>query len=186
MSYMVMTEIKAIKGAKLLFGVVHEDHRGTFTETHKDSDMKTFGLPERFVQSNVSISKKGVIRGLHAQKVNPQGKLIRCLSGKILDVIVDARPDSPTFGAIFQQHLGGDKTRDLAIYAPPGCLHGFCAIEDNSTVLYHCTTEYDPVSDGGVSPFDPRLNIQWPVNPELVSAKDLRLSSWVDYVHSLK
>lgn len=146
---------------------VYEDERGWFTECHR----KAWDLPE-FVQDNCSSSRPGVVRGLHFQTRNPQGKLVRCLAGQILDVALDLRMGSPTYGQweMFQLHPEGD-----SVYIPPGFAHGFIAI-DRSILFYKCTTEYDGASDGGINPLDLSLRLPWAArSPLILSDKDRAL-----------
>jgi len=182
----LLTAETAVKDCLIVLSDIHTDQRGSFSELFRASGAKAIGLPQFFDQQNVSVSKKNTIRGLHGQVNKPQGKLVNCLQGKIWDVCVDARPRSPTYGKWTAVELGVESNTQVGLYIPPGCLHGFAALEDNSVVHYLCTTEYDHASDGGVSCFDPTLNIPWPVNPEHVSAKDARLPSWLDYLNSLR
>nr|WP_325265933.1 dTDP-4-dehydrorhamnose 3,5-epimerase [uncultured Rhizobium sp.] len=150
------------------------DSRGYFSETfRKDEFLKNVGDIE-FVQDNQSLSaEKGTIRGLHFQ-LDPraQGKLVRCLSGAILDVAVDIRKGSPTYG----QHVKAELTADNGhqLWVPPGFAHGFCTIEPNSIISYKVTDYYSPEHDRGLLWNDPELGIEWPVDAEaaVLSAKD--------------
>jgi dTDP-4-dehydrorhamnose 3,5-epimerase len=159
---------------------MHRDERGYFAETMHEREMAELGLP-RFVQENQSLSMdKNVLRGLHAQKPpNTQAKLVRVLQGKILDVAVDVRPNSKTFG----QHVSAvlEATGDITLmYVPAGFLHGFCTLTENTIVLYKTSDFYAPGSEVGVSWNDPDLNINWPVKAAdaILSAKDMKLSSF--------
>jgi dTDP-4-dehydrorhamnose 3,5-epimerase len=150
-----------------------EDRRGFFSEVFR----KEWGLPE-FVQDNCSTSIPGVVRGLHFQKKNPQGKYVRCLSGLMLDVAVDLRIGSATYGRVdvFQLSPTGD-----SVYIPPGFAHGFMAI-DRSVLYYKCTTYYDADSDGGINPMDDSMNLPWIGRKDLiVSDKDLSLPKIADF-----
>lgn len=160
------------------------DFRGGFEEAFNRDSFRELGLPEDWAQDNISVSKSGVIRGLHMQSQNAQGKLIRCIRGTVWDVVVDARPDSPTFMQWHAVHLNQDYPH--AFYLPPGTLHGFAALEDNSTIYYKCTTVYDRSCDGGVRYDDPDLQIPWPVKRPVVSLKDQHLPRLVDYLDGLK
>lgn len=121
--------------------------------------MEEIGLSLNFVQDNHSFSKKGVIRGLHFQLKYPQGKLVRVISGKVFDVAVDLRVDSPTFGKWFGVKLTeGD---GLQFYIPPGFAHGFISLEENTHFFYKCTEFYHPEDDFGIIWNDPELNITW-------------------------
>ena len=155
----------------LIEPVVFEDERGFFMETYKYSDFSNFGIKERFVQDNHSKSKKGVLRGLHYQK-NPkaQGKLVRCIRGKIFDVAVDIRKGSPTFGKWVGVILSEENKRML--YIPKGFAHGFCVLSDEAEVVYKCTEEYSPENDRGIIWNDKDIGIKWPIKDPILSEKD--------------
>ncbi len=169
-----------ILGCYLLKFKSFRDERGLFAEAYNELAFSAANLPTRWPQDNISVSLKGTIRGLHVQKTNPQGKLVRCLAGSIFDACVDLRDGSPTFGKSVTAILDSP---DMALYCPPGTAHGFASITD-SVVSYKCTTLYDKESDGGVFFADPTIGIKWPVDPEHVSAKDWRLPRLMDYVQS--
>ncbi|TLD42421.1 MAG: dTDP-4-dehydrorhamnose 3,5-epimerase [Candidatus Jettenia ecosi] len=153
---------------------VFYDERGCFIEVYKYSDFAQFGIEESFVQDNHTKSKKNVLRGLHYQK-NPsaQGKLVRCLRGKIFDVAVDIREGSSTFGQWIGVELSEENNRML--YIPPAFAHGFVVLSDTADVIYKCTKEYAPESDRGIIWNDPDINITWPVETPIVSEKDRKL-----------
>lgn len=161
---------------------IFQDERGYFFEAFQENKFKSLGLDVRFVQDNVSSSKKGVIRGLHAQK-DPyaQGKLIRVLKGKVWDVAVDFRPQSPTFGQHYGLYL--EEGDGLSFWIPPGFLHGFIALTDNTLFSYKVSGGlYHKESEIGVLWNDPELGIQWPTqNMEpIVSEKDQVLPLFKD------
>ncbi|PRY09853.1 dTDP-4-dehydrorhamnose 3,5-epimerase [Pontibacter ummariensis] len=150
---------------------VFKDDRGYFLETFSTKWFEPFGIKPVFVQDNQSASKRGVLRGLHFQKPpHAQAKLVRVTSGKALDVAVDIRKESPTFG----QHVACilDSEKHNLFYIPEGFAHGFVALEDNTTFLYKCTNLYAPSAEGGILWNDPSLNIDWGVEEPLVSPKD--------------
>lgn len=150
---------------------VFEDGRGFFLETYKHSDFSGMGINENFVQDNHSKSEKGVLRGLHYQKEPAaQGKLVRCVKGKIFDVAVDIRKGSPTFGKWAGIELSGDN--HTMIYIPPGFAHGFLVLSEYAEIIYKCTKEYSPPDDRGIIWNDPEINIGWPVKEPLLSEKD--------------
>lgn len=166
-----------------------EDVRGSFFEVAQQDTFKDLGLPTFWPQDNYSNSKKDVLRGLHIQRLRPQGKLVSCLSGAIFDVCLDLRRDSPTFLKWHGELLVLGKS----MYCPPGTAHGFLALEDNSSIYYKCTTLYDKGSDGGVFAFDPDMNIEWPLNGDedrlVMSDKDMHLpmvSQWLNANGSAK
>ena len=149
---------------------VHRDDRGFFLETYHEPSYQENGIPECFVQDNHSRSAKAILRGLHAQSPNPQGKLVRCVEGSVWDVAVDVRVGSPAFGC----HVGYELSAEnfCQLYVPPGCLHGFVVTSDSAQVEYKCTTVYDPGADFGVRWDDPELAIAWPVDAPILSDKD--------------
>lgn len=162
-----------VEGCLLVETNLFEDMRGVFVEGWNAATFKEVGLPLDWPQDNISISHKNVIRGLHIQRKNPQGKLVRCSSGAILDLCLDLRKDSPTFMEWHAQRLEGG----TALYCPPGTAHGFLALEDRSIVYYKCTTLYDRESDGGVNWMDPELDIHWwrTIDNPIMSDKDKNL-----------
>jgi len=160
---------------------VIEDSRGYFFESFNLQTYQAEGIEINFVQDNQSSSQHGVIRGLHYQ-LNPhaQAKLIRVLVGRILDVAVDIRKDSPTFGKSFSIELSADNKKQLFI--PAGFAHGFSVLSDRAEVLYKCDSFYDRASEGGILYNDPSLNIEWeiPAGQEIVSEKDKALPLFAD------
>lgn len=157
---------------------VFGDERGFFLETWSQTRYAGLGLPETFVQDNVSRSSKGIVRGLHLQHPHGQGKLVQVLDGEVFDVAVDVRTDSPTFGQWVARMLSGDDHRQLWI--PPGFAHGFCVTSDSALFMYKCTTGYSRGSELGVAWDDPDLAIPWPVVTPQLSAKDTAWSKLRD------
>ncbi|MEJ8757780.1 dTDP-4-dehydrorhamnose 3,5-epimerase [Pontibacter sp. H259] len=150
---------------------VFRDDRGYFLETFSMKWFEPLGIEPNFVQDNQSVSKKGVLRGLHFQKPPyAQGKLVRVSSGRALDVAVDLRKDSLTYGKHVTCML--DAEQQNVFYVPEGFAHGFVALEDNTTFLYKCTDYYQPSAEGGLLWNDPELNIYWGIENPLVSPKD--------------
>ena len=151
------------------------DDRGFFFESFKESDFFSNGIDKKFVQDNFSHSVNGVIRGLHFQKVpKAQAKLVTVLKGKIFDVAVDIRKNSPTYGKWVSEILSGD-THNL-LYVPEGFAHGFCVISDDADVLYKVSNEYSQEHERSIIWNDPKLNIQWPIKKPIISNKDNKLS----------
>jgi dTDP-4-dehydrorhamnose 3,5-epimerase len=146
------------------------DARGYLLQSYVRSDLERLGIPGEFRQAIQSKSHKGVVRGLHFQWDPPQGKLIRCVEGRILDVIVDIRCGSPTLGDHAALELSSKNRRVL--WAPAGFAHGFMSLAHGSIVLYECTAEWCPASEGGIVWNDLELGIAWPDLPPLVSPKD--------------
>jgi dTDP-4-dehydrorhamnose 3,5-epimerase len=150
---------------------VFRDDRGYFLETFSMKWFEPLGIQLNFVQDNQSVSKKGVLRGLHFQKPPyAQGKLVRVSSGCALDVAVDLRKNSPTYGKHVTCIL--DAEQQNVFYVPEGFAHGFVALEDNTTFLYKCTDYYQPSAEGGLLWNDPELGIDWGIENPLVSPKD--------------
>lgn len=159
----------------LIEGKKYQDDRGFFTETYKKSEFVNFGITEEFVQDNFSVSKSGVVRGLHYQ-LNPhaQGKLVQVIRGRAWDVAVDIRKDSETFGQWVGVELMGDDCKFF--YIPPGFAHGFIALTDEVHFMYKCTAEYDKASERSIRYDDPDLAIDWPLKDNLLlSPKDLEV-----------
>ena len=162
------TEIESV--LEVHTGLV-EDERGSFSESYSAEMWSRAGFKETFVQDNLSRSARGTLRGMHYQ-INPagMGKLVRCVSGAIFDVAVDLRKNSETFGQWVGRELRG--TRGLSLWVPVGFAHGFVALEENSLVHYKCTAIHTPACERAIHYRDPRLKIEWPIQPTVVSAKD--------------
>ena len=151
------------------------DDRGFFFESFKESDFFSNGIDKKFVQDNFSHSVNGVIRGLHFQKApKAQAKLVTVLKGKIFDVAVDIRKNSPTYGKWVSEILSGN-THNL-LYVPEGFAHGFCVISDEADVLYKVSNEYSQEHERSIIWNDPKLDIQWPIKKPIISNKDNKLS----------
>ena len=163
-----------LPGLVVIEPAVHADERGFFTETYRLSAHADWGLPEpdRFVQDNHSRSARGVVRGMHFQVGAGVAKLVRCARGRILDVAVDLRRGSPTYGQWDGVELDDVGMREL--YVPVGFAHGFCVLSDVADVLYKQTAYYDPAVERGIAYDDPDVGIEWPLPAaELtVSARD--------------
>ena len=159
-----------IEGLVEIFPSIFRDERGWFYEFYNQSVFTNAGVPTSFVQENTSFSRKGVIRGLHFQFApHTQGKLVTVHSGKALDVVVDLREGSKTFGKTFYCTLDSE-TRNM-LMVPEGFAHGFAALED--TVFYYkCTNFYNKPAESGIVWNDPTLNIQWPIENPVISEKD--------------
>jgi dTDP-4-dehydrorhamnose 3,5-epimerase len=163
----------AIPGAVVIEMPIYRDDRGLFQETYNQRRFAELGLPTDWKQDNLSLSKKGVVRGLHYQLVQPQGKLVRVMAGSVFDVAVDIRRGSPTFGKHVAVELSAEN--GLAFYIPPGFAHGFTALTEGAWFAYKVTDFYEPSGDRTMLWNDPELGIEWPVSAEdaIVSAKDL-------------
>lgn len=151
---------------------VHGDARGFFMETWHAAKYAELGLNVNFVQDNQSRSKKGILRGLHYQLEQPQGKLVRVSDGVVFDVAVDIRKGSPTFGQWVGIELSGDNFKQF--YVPPGFAHGFCVLSESADFIYKCTDFYAPQYEHGILWNDPDIGIQWPGEEYQVSDKDAR------------
>jgi dTDP-4-dehydrorhamnose 3,5-epimerase len=161
-----------LDGVAILEPRVFRDERGFFLETFNAGKLAGTALDTGFLQDNHSRSTKGVLRGLHYQLRNPQGKLVRVTRGAIFDVAVDVRYGSPTFGKWVGVQLDDENMRSLWI--PPGFAHGFCVLSDVADVIYKCTTLYDSTDDRGVAWNDDSIGIDWPEPSPIVSVKDQR------------
>jgi len=159
-----------LPGVKLIEPMVHRDERGFFLEVFHAGKFEAQGLDLAFVQDNHSMSRRGTLRGLHLQTVDPQGKLVRCIEGEIFDVAVDVRRGSPEFGRWYGARLSAENCRLLWI--PPDFAHGFCVLSEIAQVEYKCTTLYRPEADLAIAWNDPAFAIEWPLERPLLSAKD--------------
>ncbi|MFP4011820.1 MAG: dTDP-4-dehydrorhamnose 3,5-epimerase [Spirochaetaceae bacterium] len=169
-----------IPGLILVEPHVFEDERGAFLETYKESDFRAAGITERFVQDNVSVSSRGVVRGLHMQVApSAQGKLVSVSAGAVFDVAVDVRPGSATYGRWLAVKLAAGEHRVL--YIPPGFAHGFQALEDGTRLSYKCTAEYDRDAECGIRFDDAELAVTWPLTEVLVSEKDRGLPGFAEF-----
>lgn len=173
MGKLTITETN-LKDVKLIEPAVFGDHRGFFTESYSDQDFKEAGLAFDFIQDNHSLSTEpGVLRGLHFQKgESAQTKLIRVVTGAVLDVIVDIRKGSPTYGKWEGYILSASNHRQLLV--PRGFAHGFVTLTENVNFLYKCDNYYDAAADGGIAFDDPDLAITWPIahDKAILSEKD--------------
>ena len=162
----------SLRDVKRLRPQKYGDERGWFSEVFNTRAFAAAGLPDRFVQDNQSFSQRGVLRGLHYQLLQPQGKLIRCLSGEIFDVAVDLRRNSPTFCKWVGETLSASNRRMLWI--PPGFAHGFMVLSQGAEVLYKATDFYAPQHERTILWDDPTLQITWPRSTQaILSVKDL-------------
>ena len=166
---MYVTET-SIPGLLIIEPEVFADARGFFMETYHAERFLHAGIYAHFVQDNHSRSARGVLRGIHYQEPNAQGKLVRCSRGVIFDVAVDVRVGSPDFGKWFGIELSEDNKKML--WVPPGFAHGFCALTDGADLIYKCTAPYDAPSDRSILWNDPDIGIQWPIKEPLLSPKD--------------
>ncbi|MER7207905.1 dTDP-4-dehydrorhamnose 3,5-epimerase family protein [Streptosporangium sp. NPDC000239] len=170
-------ERTAIDGVLLFIPTPHRDDRGLFTRTFDNAVAEKAGLdPARFVQDSQSRSRQGTIRGMHGRSGRGEAKLVRCARGAVQDVLVDARPGSPTFGEQVSVLL--DDETFVTLYVPPGMLHGFQALTEQTDVCYRIDREHDPAEDLSVRYDDPDLGIRWPLPVSSISGRDLSAGSW--------
>ncbi len=159
-----------LPGVVLIEPDVFGDQRGFFMETWHRQRYFDAGLKKDFVQDNLSLSRQGILRGLHFQHPHPQGKLVQVLRGRVFDVAVDIRGGSPTFGQWVGVELSGDNHHQL--YVPEGFAHGFCVLSDEALFSYKCTDFYHPETEKSLLWNDPDIGIEWPVSEPLLSGKD--------------
>lgn len=170
-----------LPGLFLIKPKVFEDHRGHFFESFREDVLAENGVETNFIQDNQSLSQKGILRGLHFQAPPfAQGKLVRVIKGAVLDVAVDIRKNSPTYG----QHVAIElsETNFLMMYIPVGFAHGFVTLQDNTIFTYKCTDYYHPEVEGGVLWNSPELNIPWNIENPVLSAKDEKLPTFNDFI----
>ncbi len=165
-----------IDGLYVIEPEVHEDARGYFVETYNQRDFEAAGLAMKFVQDNQSMSVKGVLRGLHYQKQFPQGKLVRTLRGRVFDVAVDLRAESPTYAQWFGVELSEENKKQF--YVSPGFAHGFLVLSDVAEFAYKVTDFYHPGDEGGLIWNDPQIGIQWPVEEGMELIFSERDTKW--------
>lgn len=166
----------SIPDVKIIQPLVRRDDRGYFFESYKDSDYQRLGLTMTFVQENQALSERGVLRGLHYQLKFAQGKLVRVPCGKVLDVAVDLRRNSPTFSQWVAAELSDENHHMM--YIPEGFAHGYQVISETAVFQYKCTEVYHPEDEYGIIWNDENLKIEWNTGSPLVSAKDRNLPSF--------
>ncbi|MAC95618.1 MAG: dTDP-4-dehydrorhamnose 3,5-epimerase [Flavobacteriales bacterium] len=169
-----------IKDLVIVKPKVFPDDRGFFYETFNAKTFKELGLDVKFVQDNISLSQKGVLRGIHFQKPPyAQGKLVQVLKGAVLDITVDLRKYSPSYGQYFSYVLSEENKTQL--YVPEGFGHGFVTLEDETLFSYKCTNFYNKESEGGIFWNDKDLNIDWQIENPIISEKDQMAQSFADF-----
>jgi dTDP-4-dehydrorhamnose 3,5-epimerase len=159
-----------LEGLVLLTPTKHGDDRGFFMETFRADAWAAQGVPSEFVQDNHSRSRRGTVRGMHFQTSPGQGKLVRVARGRVLDVVVDLRRASPTFGQWDAVEL--DDERGQQLWIPVGFAHGFCVLSDVADFVYKCTSYFDPATEAGFSFADPDVGIEWPDMELIYSERD--------------
>ncbi|MEY3647615.1 MAG: hypothetical protein RLZ13_500 [Bacteroidota bacterium] len=181
-----MAEIKqtSLPGVLEIFPRVFPDSRGYFFESFRQDWLDKVGVHESWVQDNQSFSQKGTVRGLHFQRgASAQAKLVRVIAGKVLDVAVDLRKGSPSFGQVYSTIL--DTEKNNLLYIPAGFGHGFSVLED-AVFVYKCSNYYHKDSEGGVRWSDPSLGIDWQVSEPIVSEKDQILPTLAEFVEAFQ
>ena len=173
----------SLDGVLLLQPAVHGDDRGFFVETFRANVWGELGIDVEFVQDNHSRSRRGTLRGMHFQTDPGQAKLVRCARGQILDVVVDLRRDSDTFGRWDGHELDDANLRQL--WVPVGFAHGFCVLSEEADVVYKCSSYYDPATEAGIAYDDPDVGIAWPNLELLVSERDRAAPRLADITESL-
>lgn len=163
-----------IEGLLIIEPTVWEDKRGFFMETFAERDFRELGITYGFVQDNHSKSRRGVLRGMHFQRQQTQGKLVRVIAGAVWDAVVDLRPESDTYGHWYGVELSSENKRIL--WVPPRFAHGFLTLADETEFVYKCTDYYDPNSDGGMMWNDPQVGIQWPFAYYSIDSAELNIS----------
>jgi dTDP-4-dehydrorhamnose 3,5-epimerase len=159
-----------IAGLLIIEPKVFGDARGFFLETWNEQRYREAGLDLRFMQDNLSLSRRGTVRGLHFQNPNSQGKLVHVIEGEVFDVAVDLRRSSPTFGRWHGLNLSGQNR--LQFFVPPGFAHGFAVLSETALFAYKCTELYSPKAEMTLLWDDPDVGVQWPVNEPVLSEKD--------------
>ncbi len=162
-----------IESVKIIKPEIHSDARGYFFESFKSTLFYNNQIPNTFTQDNEVRSKRSVLRGLHYQLKKPQGKLVRVIFGSVLDVAVDIRRGSPTFGHHVSVRLTDENKK--IFYIPPGFAHGYLVMSNDSIVVYKCTNDYDPKDEYGIRWDDGDINIKWKIDNPIVSSKDENL-----------
>ncbi|WP_308575532.1 dTDP-4-dehydrorhamnose 3,5-epimerase [uncultured Methanosphaera sp.] len=177
----------SIKGVYVIETQVFGDERGYFMETYQKDIFDEAGIDVNFVQDNQSRSKKGVLRGLHFQYTQPQGKLVRVIKGEVFDVAVDLRSDSPTYGKWEGVILSEENKKQF--YIPEGFAHGFVVLSDIAEFTYKCTDFYNPDDEGGILWNDPEIGINWPIDDIdeiILSKKDEKWKTLAETKDDLK
>jgi dTDP-4-dehydrorhamnose 3,5-epimerase len=183
-SAMQVEQVAGIAGALIFRPAPHVDERGFFSRTFDRDIIKQAGLdPDAFVQDSISRSRRGVVRGMHIRAGAGEAKLVRCSYGAVLDVVVDLRPDSPTYRQRETFDLTGEN--QVTVYVPAGCAHGFQALTEPADVSYRIDRAHDPSEDVSIRWDDPDLDIHWPLPVTLMSERDLAAPSLAEAIARL-
>ena len=165
-----------LDGILLIEPKLYSDDRGFFLESFEQKKYQDLGMVEEFIQDNHSRSQKNVLRGLHFTKNKPQAQIVTVIRGKVFDVVVDIRKNSPTFGQWFGTELSSEGTRQ--IYMPHGFAHGFCVLSECADLHYKVSQPYDSADDGGLIWNDNQIKIDWPIADPIISKRDLSNASF--------
>lgn len=168
-----------IAGLKRIRPTIFRDDRGFFLESYNEKRYRSIGIDCCFVQDNHSLSKKGTLRGLHYQSTPGQAKLIRVSRGRVFDVAVDLRTDSPTFGRWEGVYLDAESREQMFI--PLGFAHGFCVVSEQAEVLYKVSSVYNPATECTLKWDDPELGVKWPLSQPILSQRDVEAETFADY-----
>jgi len=179
MTHMTIKETE-LKGVYVITSLLRHDNRGSFKEVYRKDIFDSVGIKARFVQENISSSKKGVIRGLHFQWDPPLGKLISVNIGRAFFAVVDIRRNSPTLGQWLSQELSDDN--GLELYVPPGFASGFCAMSDRVDVHYKYTAFYNPAGESSIIWNDSKIGIVWPIQAPILSERDRAAGTLHDWL----
>lgn len=173
--------VTPIEGLVIIRPKIFADERGSFSETYNSQSFHSAGIKCEFVQDNQSVSHKNVVRGLHFQAPPfAQAKLVRVVRGSVIDVAVDIRKESPTYGQHYTVFLS--EQNGVQFFIPEGFAHGFVALEDHTIFQYKCSNFYNKASEGSLIWNDPDLNIQWNIDNPIVSAKDMEATSFANLI----
>jgi dTDP-4-dehydrorhamnose 3,5-epimerase len=172
--------IDELSGIRVFTAKRFKDERGALVECYTRSGLQSRGIGIEFMQAIQSRSRRGVVRGLHFQWEPLQGKLVRCLAGGILDIVVDIRPGSPTLSDHFSLEM--NEENDRVLWVPPGFAHGFMALSDHTIVYYECTAEWAPTAEGGILWSDAALQIEWPEIRPILSGKDEKMPTLAQWL----
>lgn len=173
-----------IPGVLIFEPRIFGDQRGYFLESFRVSWLEDNGISTRFIQDNISRSKKGTLRGMHYQLHNPQAKLVMAAKGEVLDIVVDVRKGSPTFGKSVSCLLSEENRR--VMFIPEGFAHGFQVISETADFMYKCSNYYDPTAERGINALDPQLNLPWLDLEPITSDRDQNLPMLINLADSDK
>ena len=179
----MQVERTPIDGLLIVTPTIHEDRRGFFYESYNEVQFREIGIDLAWLQDNHVKSAKNTVRGLHFQRGKGQAKIIRCARGRVWDVAVDIRPDSPTLGQWHAVELSGDNKK--MFFIPVGFAHGYAVLSDEAETLYKCSNVYDPKLEDGILWNDPDIAVDWPVASPILSDRDQNAQTLKQYLESI-